>query len=54
MADLLSEVLSEEVDQAVRGRDISPDGVRRTAAIVLQVACPARRKGGGLMGVQRS
>ena len=43
-ADLLAAMAAEEIDKAMRRRDIGAHGVRRAAAIVLQIAAPAGRQ----------
>jgi hypothetical protein len=43
-ADLLSPMTAEEIDQAVGGRDIGAHRMRRSAAIMAQMAGPSRRK----------
>jgi hypothetical protein len=43
-ADLVAAVSAKELDQPVCGREISPDGMRRPAAIMLKMAGPANGK----------
>jgi hypothetical protein len=42
--DLLAAVAAEEIDEAMRGRDISAHSVRRAAAVMLEVAAPTGRQ----------
>ena len=43
-ADLLAAMAAEKFDQAMGGGDIGPDGVRAAAAVMGEMAAPARRK----------
>ena len=40
-ANLFAAVAAEEIDQAVRGRDIGADRVRRAASVMSEIASPA-------------
>ena len=42
--DLPTPVAAEKMDQAMRGRDVGAHGVRRAAAVMLEIGCPLRRK----------
>lgn len=44
-ADLLAMMAAEEFDQAVGGRDIGANGMRRTAPAMGKVARPTSRQG---------
>lgn len=44
-----AEMIGEEVDQPVCGRGISPNRVRRTAAIAGEMILPVQRDGAGRM-----
>jgi len=46
---LPSSIAAEECDEAVSGRDIGPDGMRRSAKIVFKVDAPLYRERCGRM-----
>jgi hypothetical protein len=43
-ADFFTAISPEEIDQAVSGGDIGPDGMRASTAIMSEIAPPTRRK----------
>jgi len=51
LVDGFPAMLTEEADQPVGRRDISANGVLRTAAIMLEIVVPARgQRTGGMIG----
>ena len=44
VGNFLAAIVTEELDQPVRGSDIGADGVRRAAPVVLEIGGPLRRQ----------